>query len=87
MDGVDDEKAVPEFPAPIMKGRKERGPAMSKAALQKVLLATSPANPVLLHAAVAQKILTPSQARKIFRAHWGKKFSFNDFAPNRKTRP
>ena len=55
MDGVDDEEVVPQFPAPEMKGRKERGPGKSKAALRKLLLASSPANPVLLHAAVAQK--------------------------------
>jgi hypothetical protein len=84
MDGVDDEEVVPQFPVPTMKGRKERGPAMSKATLRKLLLKSSPANPVLLRAAVAQKILTLSDARKIFRAHWGKKFSFKDFVPNRK---
>jgi hypothetical protein len=52
MDGVDDEKLVPQFPAPTMKARKERGPPKSKAALRKLLLASAPANPVSLHAAV-----------------------------------
>jgi len=86
MDDVDDETVVPTFPAPIMKGRKERGPAMTKATLRKLLLTNSPADPWLLHAAVAQKILAATDAQRIFRAHWGKKFSFTKFALDRKTR-
>jgi hypothetical protein len=86
MDGVNDGEVVPQFPAAKMKGRKERGRVMSKTTLRKLLLASSPANPMLLHAAVAQKILSRNDAQKIFRAHWGKKFSFNDFALSRKSR-